>query len=50
MQSKERLLLGCLDRHEAHVRTLNCLTNRLGITGIILIRFDVRFNELWRHQ
>src|SRR5262249_15765597 len=42
MQQLSRLLLGHLDRHKSHRRTLNRLANRFRIGGIVLIALHVR--------
>jgi len=50
VQQLSRLLLGRLDRHKSHPRTLNRLANRFGIGGIVLIALHVRLHVLRRHQ
>lgn len=35
------LLLGRLNRHETHVRAAHCLTDRLGVVGIVLLAFHI---------
>jgi hypothetical protein len=50
MNSKQRLLLDGLDRHEAHVRSRHGLADRLRIARITLVRLHVGLHELRRHQ
>ncbi len=50
VQRQHRLLLNILDRHEPHVRTSNHFADRLGVGRIVLVRLDVRLDELRRHQ
>jgi len=50
MQRQYGLLLDTLDRNQAHVRSGHCLTDCLGIGDIVLVRFHVGLDELWRHQ
>ena len=50
MQHENRLLVGALDRHKAHVRPRNGLANRLRIPRIVLVALHVRPYELRRHQ
>src|SRR5690349_12163215 len=50
VQRQYGLLLDTFDRNEAHVWSGHCLTDRLGIGDIVLIRFHVGLDELWRHQ
>ncbi|MBP2443988.1 hypothetical protein JOH51_001427 [Rhizobium leguminosarum] len=40
MKHKNFLLHLFLDRHEAHRRSRDCLTDRFGISGIALVRLD----------
>ena len=50
MEHQAALLLGRLDRHEPHVGPGHCLTDCLGISGIILVPLYVRLDIGWRHQ
>jgi hypothetical protein len=50
MQGLEVLLRDLLDRHEAHRRPGNGLPNGFGIRHIVLVRFDIGFDKLGRHQ
>ena len=50
MQRLDVLLLDALDRHEAHVRTLDRFANRLGIARIVLGALDARSNEFRMDQ
>src|SRR5262245_25890114 len=44
------LLFDTFDWHEAHVRSGDRLTDRLGIGDIVLVRFHIGLDELWGHQ
>jgi hypothetical protein len=44
MQHQAALLFGRLGRHEAHARSLHCLTDGLGIGGVVLLAFDIRLH------
>src|SRR6516162_7070993 len=50
VQQHGSLLVSRLDRHKAHRRALNSLTNRFRIGGIVLVALDVRLHVLRRHQ
>jgi hypothetical protein len=50
MQRQHRLLLDALDRHNAHVRSRDCLADCFGIRRVILVRLDVRLDKLRRNQ
>jgi hypothetical protein len=50
VKEKRGLLIGALDRHEPHRRTLYRFADRLGIGHVVLLALDVRFDELRRHQ
>ena len=50
MERLDILLLDTLERHQAPVRPLHGLANRLGIHCVVLVRFHVRFDELRGHQ
>ena len=50
MEFLENLLIGTLHRDKAHVRPLHRFTDGLGIEIIVLVRFEVGFDELWAHQ
>jgi hypothetical protein len=50
MERQAALLLGRLGRHEPHVGPSHCLTNCLGISGIILMPLYVGLDVGWRHQ
>jgi hypothetical protein len=50
MQCQATLLLGRLGRDESHVRPGNCLADRLGINGIILVPLHIRLHVGRRHQ
>jgi hypothetical protein len=47
---QHRLLLGTLDRNEAHLRTANRLADCLGVVAVVLLVFAVRHHELGRHD
>src|SRR5579863_883658 len=44
------LLLGCLCWHKSHVGSGNRLANRLSVSHVVLLPFDVGFNVSRRHQ
>src|SRR5271155_838271 len=44
------LLLGCLCWHEPHVGSSDGLANRLCVSHVVLLPFDVRFHVGRRHQ
>src|SRR5215468_4578822 len=44
------LLFDAFDRHEAHVRSGDRLTDRLGIGDIVLVGFHIGLDELRGHQ
>ena len=50
MQRQHGLLLGVLDRHEAHVRPAHRLTDGFGIGHVVLVRLDIGLDELRGHQ
>jgi hypothetical protein len=43
-------LIICLDRNEAHTRTLYSFGDCFSVEGIVLVAFDERFHELRRNQ
>lgn len=50
VQHKHRLLVHCLDRHEAHRGPRHCFANRLGIGSVVLVALDVGLHIARRHQ
>src|SRR4029453_15748194 len=50
MKHQTGLLVGCLGWHEPHARPLNRLADGLGISGIVLLAFQVRLHVCWWHQ
>ena len=50
MQHQTALLLRRFDLHEAHGRPSHRLTDRLGVSGIVLVALDVGLHVLRRHQ
>jgi hypothetical protein len=50
VRDERRLLLRALDRHEAHGRPPHSLTDRFGISCIVLVALHVWFDVAWRHQ
>jgi hypothetical protein len=50
MYCERRPLFHGLDRHKPHVRTAHGFADCLGIPRIVLVRLDVRLEELGRNQ
>src|ERR1044071_2347442 len=50
MEQKNGLLVGSLDRHEAHGRPLHRFADSLGIGRVVLLALNVRLDELWWHE
>src|SRR4029453_6940836 len=50
MERLDILLVDVLGRHKAHGRTRHRFRDRLGITAVVFIRFDVRLDELRCHE
>ncbi|MNF99495.1 hypothetical protein D3C84_823930 [compost metagenome] len=50
MHCQDGQLFAVFNRHEAHVRAAHRLANGFGIGRIVLVGFDVRFDELRCHQ
>jgi hypothetical protein len=50
MRCPDILLLDRLDCHKAHVRSAHRFADRLGIVGVVLVAFHIRFDELWRDE
>jgi len=50
MKRQAALLFGCLGPHEAHVSPGDGLANRLRVSRIVLMSFDVRLDIGRRHQ
>src|SRR5207249_1737939 len=50
VQRLQVLLLDGFTRHEAHVRTANGFADRLCVVRIILLRLQIRLDELGSHQ
>src|SRR5262245_10695225 len=50
MERLDILLVDVLDLHQAHGRTRHRFRDRLGITAVVFIRLDVRFDKLGRHE
>ena len=50
MQHQTALLLCRFDLYKTHGRASHRLTDRLGVSGIILVALDVGLNILRRHQ
>src|SRR5215470_14923836 len=44
------LLVDVLDRHKAHGRTRHRFRDGLGITAVVVVRLDVRLDELRGHE
>jgi hypothetical protein len=50
MQRQQGPLFSVLDRHKSHRRPRNCLADRFRIGRVVLVRLNVRLDELRRHQ
>jgi hypothetical protein len=50
MEHQAALLLRCLGWHKPHIGSGDCLADRLGIGGVVLVPLHVRLNVGWRHQ
>ncbi|SMH65433.1 protein of unknown function [Acidithiobacillus ferrivorans] len=50
MHGQYRLLLAVLGRHEAHVGSSHRFADCLGVRRVVLVRLDVRLDELRCHQ
>ena len=50
MQHQTALLLRRFDLHQTHGRASHRLTDRLGVSGIVLVALDVGLHILRRHQ
>ena len=50
MEHQTTLLFRCLSRHKPHVGSTDRLAYRLGVSGIVLLSFDVRPHISPRHQ
>src|ERR1700739_4763954 len=50
MQRQATLLVWRLGRHEPHVRSGDCLADRLGVSGIVLMPLYIRLHIGRRHQ
>ena len=50
MERQTALLLGRSGCDKPHIRPGNCFADRLRVSSIILLPFDVRLHVGWRHQ